>query len=163
VSGGLDDREGLGSLTTKWADIIASRRSLSGAPLGDFGVRTFNRPSASSCVPPSQTISVSNLAPRKMRVVATWQSHGSYDRGSNGYDPTDSRNDARYSDFDIYLRTRSGTLKDSSTGLNWNTEWVEWTASAAEMPYQIEIRPSSWSCSLPAESVGWAWVAWSAP
>jgi hypothetical protein len=163
ASGGLDDREGLGSLTTKWADIIASRRSLSGAPLGDFGVRTFNRPSASSCVPPSQTISVSNLAPRKMRVVATWQSHGSYDRGSNGYDPTDSRNDARYSDFDIYLRTKSGTLKDSSTGLNWNTEWVEWTASAAEMPYQIEIRPSSWNCSLPAESVGWAWVAWSAP
>ncbi len=163
LSGGLDDREGLGSLTTKWADIIASRRTLSGAKLGDFGARAFTRPSPSRCLPASQFLSVSNLAPRKMRFVATWPSHGSYGLGSNGYDPTDSRNDARYSDFDVYVRTSSGALKDASTGLSWNTEWVEWTAASAEMPYRIEIRPTSWNCSLPAESVGWAWVAWSGP
>ena len=163
VSGGLDDREGLGSLTTKWADIIASRRTLSGAKLGDFGARTFSRPSPSRCLPPSQFLSVSNLAPRKMRFVATWPSHGSYGPGSNGYDPTDSRNDARYSDFDLYVRTSSGALKDASTGLSWNTEWVDWTAASAEMPYRIEIRPTSWNCSLPAENVGWAWAAWSGP
>lgn len=163
VNANLDDQEGLGSLTTKWANIVAGRLVSSGQPMGDYGTRTFSASFSGSCYqkPASKFISVTTGGGRKMRFVITWQSHGFYDAGPDNYGTNDEYDDRRLSDIDLYVRTSRGALKDYSTFGQYNVEWVEWTVSTSEMPYQIEIRPYSWDCSLAQEIVGWAWVAWS--
>lgn len=165
VDAPLDDREGLGSLTTKWANLVADRRLSSGYPLGDFGSWIANGLWNGSCytTPSATTLSVSTAGGRKIRFVISWQSHGFYLEGSNGFGTDDSYSDTRQSDIDLYVYDKNGTLVDASASFNWNTEWVEWTYDGTRGPYSVQIRPYSWSCYLAQEKIGWAWVAWSTP
>jgi len=165
VDAPLDDREGLGSLTTKWANLVADRRLSNGYLLGDFGAWIANGLWNGSCytTPSATTLSVSTAGGRKIRFVINWQSHGFYLEGSNGFGSDDSYSDTRQSDIDLYVYDKNGTLVDASASFNWNTEWVEWTYDGTRGPYSVQIRPYSWNCYLAQEKIGWAWVAWSAP
>ncbi len=165
VDAPLHDREGLGSLTTKWANLVADRRLSNGYPLGDFGAWTANGVWTGDCyrTPSAVSLSVSTGGSRKVRFVITWQSHGFYDEGSNGFGTDDAYLDRRRSDIDLRVYDRNGTWIDASASVNWTTEWVEWTYDATRGPYRVEIRPYSWSCDLAQEKIGWAWVAWGVP
>jgi hypothetical protein len=165
VDAPLHDREGLGSLTTKWANLVADRRLSNGYPLGNFGAWTANGVWMGDCyrTPAPTTLSVSTGGSRKVRFVITWQSHGFYDEGSNGFGTDDAYLDRRRSDIDLRVYDVNGTWVDGSASVNWTTEWVEWTYDAARGPYRVEIRPYSWGCDLAREKIGWAWVAWGVP
>lgn len=165
VDAPLHDREGLGSLTTKWANLVADRRSSNGYLLGNFGTWTAHGVWSGDCyrTPAPTTLSVSTGGSRKVRFVITWQSHGFYNEGSNGFGPDDSYLDRRRSDIDLRVYDRNGSFVDGSASVNWTTEWVEWTYDAARGPYTVQIRPYSWSCDLAREKIGWAWVAWGVP
>lgn len=165
VDAPLDDREGLGSLTTKWANLIADRRLSGGYLLGDFGAWVANATFSPPCFvkPGPTTVSVSTGGGRKVRFVITWQSRGFYAEGANGFGTDDSYADARLSDIDLRVLDRNGVQVDSSTSVDWTTEWVEWTYDATRGPYSVRISPYSWDCSLAQEKIAWAWVAWSAP
>lgn len=113
--------------------------------------------------PAPTTVSVSTGGGRKVRFVITWQSHGFYSEGANGFGTDDTYSDARLSDIDLYVFDRNGVQVDASASVDWTTEWVEWTYDATRGPYSVRISPYSWSCSLAQEKIGWAWVAWSAP
>lgn len=154
---GLDDREGLGSLSTKWANLFAARATSGGYPLGDHGhwIATASGSPGAYQEPASTFINVATGGGRKVRFDISWDSHGY----SSGYT---SFSDLRLSDIDVIVRDPGGNIVGSSLSASTNVEHVEWVANAGTN-YSVEIRPYSWDPSLASERIGWAWVAFSTP
>jgi Subtilase family len=160
-SSGMGDREGLGSLTTEWADKIAERRVANGYKVGNFGGWQASGVLEGGCYFGPSSHYIGNIDPepgRKVRMVISWNSHGFYNNGGS-YDSGDSYSDQRWSDIDLVVKDRNGNTVDVSASLNYTVEWADWTASN-QGPYTAEIRPFSWNCDLSQEFIGWAWAAW---
>lgn len=163
----LDAQEGMGSLTTKWADVIASRQTSGGIFKGNYGKKTFSGTfdPVSGCmetsgVHQSQTFA---LEPGKFtRVAVTWFSNGFYEEGS-GFGTNDISADALEVDFDIRVYTAGGVLKAFRSHELHNVEFVQFTAAAGESPYRLEIDPVEWGCGVASQAAGWAYVSWNQP
>ena len=108
--------------------------------------------------PDLQTVTIDTHAGRRVRFVASWESHGFYDQ-QNAFGPNDDFVNGRRSDIDVIVRTASGKRKASSVSANRTVEVAQWRTRAREMPYSVRIHPVDWDCDLQGETVGWAWVA----
>lgn len=163
----LDPQEGMGSLTTRWADVIAARQTSGGIFKGNYGKKTFSGSydTVSGCFDTngahqSQTFT---LEPGKYtRVAVTWFSNGFYEEGTS-FGTNDISADSLDVDFDIRVYTAGGVLKAFRSHELHNVEFVQFTAAAGESPYRLEIDPVEWGCGVASQAVGWAYVSWNQP
>jgi hypothetical protein len=161
VADRIHPREGVGTLAMKWAHWAAGNKRKSGNDLAGSGELVFaHGPEVDGCweEPPFQVVTVDTQPGRRIRFVASWESHGFYgQQGSFG--PNDDFLNARKSDIDVIVRTANGRRKTVSAGATRTVEVAQWKAKGSELPYEVRIKPVDWECELPDETVGWAWVA----
>jgi hypothetical protein len=153
--------EGVGSLAMRWSHRAAAGTRRAGAPVAASGELVIEAgPEVDGCreLPPFQEVTIDTHPGRRVRFVATWQSHGSYERGQ-AFGPNDDFVNGRRSDLDVIVRTVDGERKAASVSANRTVEVAQWRTRRRELPYTVWVKPVDWACELPSETVGWAWVA----
>ena len=153
--------EGVGTLAMKWAHWAAGNKRKGGAAVAASGELMLDAgPDVDGCreMPPYQTVMIDTQPGRRVRFVASWESHGSYDQGS-AFGPNDDFVDGRRSDIDVIVRTADGERKTASVSANRTVEVAQWRTRRSELPYTVWVKPIDWDCDLDSETVGWAWVA----
>jgi hypothetical protein len=153
--------EGVGTLAMKWSHFAASDKRKGGEPVAGSDELTFVAgPEVDDCLemPSFQTVTIDTHPGRRVRFVASWESHGSYDEGS-AFGPNDDFVDGRRSDIDVIVRTATGKRKTASVSANRTVEVAQWRVRRRELPYTVWVKPVDWHCDLESETVGWAWVA----
>jgi len=157
----LDDQEGIGSLTSKWSDIVAKRQIYEGYPLGGFGRVEFDATYQGPCYEYSggwKTFTISTKPGRYVRVVVDWFSHAFYNNGANGYDASDIHSNQLRTDLDLVV-TGNGETYTSRWHNGYNVAWVQFVASTDTYSGIIEVY-GGWSCTVASEPAGWAYVSW---
>jgi hypothetical protein len=153
--------EGVGSLAMRWSHFAAGDKRKGGKAIAASGESIFEAaPPEDGCraAPPSQRITVDTQPGRRVRFVASWESHGSYEAGS-AFGPNDDFVNGRRSDLDVIVHTANGKRIAASVSANRTVEVAQWRTRKRHLPYSVWIRPVDWDCDLDAETVGWAWVA----
>lgn len=157
----LDDKEGIGSLTSKWSDIVAKRQVYQGYPLGGFGRVQFDATYQGPCYTYNggwKTFTISTKPGRYVRVVVDRFSHAFYNKGSNGYDPSDVHSNQLRTDLDLVV-TGNGETYTSRWHNGYNVAWVQFVASTDTYTGIIEVY-GGWPCNVASEPAGWAYVSW---
>lgn len=157
----LDDEEGIGSLTSKWSDIIAKRQVYEGYPLGGSGRVQFDATYQGPCYEYTggwKTFTISTKPGRYVRVVVDWFSHAFYNKGSNGFDPSDVHSNDLRTDLDLIV-SGNGETYTSRWHNGYNVAWVQFVASTDTYTGIVEVY-GQWPCTVASEPAGWAYVSW---
>jgi hypothetical protein len=155
------DREGLGTLSLKWAHRIVSGATPAVPDVGGYGqvIVPALQDEATGCWRGlDQALALPGHEGRRMRVVITWDSHADAPALDAQTFP-----DRRKSDLDLVLLDPQGTVLTGARGSGYgvyasNTEWIDLVVPA-EGTYTLHVAVSRWDCDLTDETVGFAWLA----